>query len=266
MIYPEIPDQVRTRLVKIHRLESEMFDRLETHQHVGAGQLETATVMDRMLNLAKHHRRALRELASQFNLELPSTTHVGGDATSPLELSDLLEAQATAVATIIIAYGAIFSCARLPDKRAIGDLADAHAAEWIGLFDELTDLIPVIVMRELLEDGLACRCLCPACGIGACLCMPTSINTMRAYWRRPGLDPDEGLELRIPPRTESQLAAAGLRQGDRVMAIDGTAIHTNSELQQALQAHPLGELMNVRVLLAGQRKVIQVARVSDFPT
>jgi S1-C subfamily serine protease len=98
------------------------------------------------------------------------------------------------------------------------------------------------------------------------LCMPTSINTMRAYWRRPGLDPDEGLELRIPPRTESQLAAAGLRQGDRVMAIDGTAIHTNSELQQALQAHPLGELMNVRVLLAGQRKVIQVARVSDFPT
>jgi hypothetical protein len=50
------------------------------------------------------------------------------------------------------------------------------------------------------------------------------------------------------------------------MAIDGTAIHTNSELQQALQAHPLGELMNVRVLLAGQHKVIQVARVSDFPT
>jgi hypothetical protein len=40
-------------------------------------------------------------------------------------------------------------------------LADAHAAEWIGLFDELTDLIPVIVMRELLEDGLACRCLLP---------------------------------------------------------------------------------------------------------
>ena len=77
------------------------------------------------------------------------------------------------------------------------------------------------------------------------------------------MEPSEGLELRIPPRPGSQLSEAGLERGDLVLAIDGEVVHTNSELQQALRRHPIGEAMPAQVMRSGRTEEIGIARISD---
>jgi hypothetical protein len=83
---------------------------------------------------------------------------------------------------------------------------------------------------------LTCRCLCPACSVGACGCTRNSIATMREYWGQPEPEPSEGLKLHIPPRSGSQLWEAGLAQGDLVFAVDGDVVHTNAKLSAAIRS------------------------------
>jgi len=70
----------------------------------------------------------------------------------------------------------------------------------------------------------------------------------------------------VPPRPGSQLAEAGLERGDRIIAVDGEPVHTNSEIQRALRGHPIGDAMTVQVVRAGEPQEIRVARVSDLPS
>ncbi len=106
----------------------------------------------------------------------------------------------------------------------------------------------------MLEAGLACRCVCPACSIGACGCTRNSIETIREHWGRPGLVTSEGLELHIPPRPGSQLSEAGLERGDLLLAIDGEVVHRNGELQRALRGQPIGEVMPGQVVTEAARR------------
>ena len=70
----------------------------------------------------------------------------------------------------------------------------------------------------------------------------------------------------MPPRPGSQLAEAGVERGDRIIAVDGERIHTNTEIQRALRGHPMGESMTLQVVRAGVAQEIRVARVSDLPS
>jgi S1-C subfamily serine protease len=81
-----------------------------------------------------------------------------------------------------------------------------------------------------------------------------------------GLEPSEGLELRVPPRPGSQLAEAGLERGDRIIAVDGEPVHLNPDIQRALRRHPIGESMTIQVVRGDDLQEIRVARVSDLST
>ena len=178
-------------------------------------------------------------------------------------MSGRVEELAGAAAAALVAYGGLYAAARLQYENELCDLADAHAADWASELQAINDLLPRAIHTELLEAGLTCRCLCPACSIGACGCTRNSVETIREHWGRPGLEPSEGLELRIPPRPCSQLSEAGLERGDLVLAIDGEVVHTNGELQRALRRHPIGEAMPMQVIRSGRTEEIRIARISD---
>jgi predicted metalloprotease with PDZ domain len=171
----------------------------------------------------------------------------------------------TAAASLAAAYAVLYATARLLFERDVCDVADRHGSDWVAELRTASGLLPVATILELVADGEECRCICPACGIGACLCMRNSIETVREQWGQPGLERADGIELRIPPRAGSQLAEAGLQAGDRILAIDGEVVHDNRELQQALRRSDIGEPRRARVIQNADEREIPVARVRDLP-
>jgi hypothetical protein len=262
----DVPTAIVERLSRVRSMEVGLIDRLDALRASGAGGAEAAAQFDRMAAVASGHVQTLDELLagtgqhSTNETAQPLASAVIGQGASSVE--DL----AGAAAATIAAYGSLYAAARLLYQDPMCDFADASAAEWVRETRATFDLLPSVVIGELLDEGLTCRCICPACGIGACLCMRTSIATIRAQWGQPGLEPGEGIELRIPPPPGSQLAEAGLDQGDRVVSVDGEVVHVNADLQRALRRRPFGEPMPMEVLQGRDRRRIQVMRVSDFPS
>ena len=258
-----LPDAIIGRLSRVQTLESQLVDRLEEWRTATAIDRALSENFTRLLALVAIHRLALDEVTSLRGAELsrlePEGVHRDAEPA-------LLEDAAAAAASAVVAYGALYASARLLYENEVCDLADAHGADWALELAALNDLLPPVVHGELLSGGLTCRCICPTCGIGACGCTRNSIDTIRGYWGQPGLEPSEGLELRVPPRPGSQLAEAGLERGDRIIAVDGEHVHSNAEIQRALRGHPIGESMTMQVVRAGVAQEIPVARVSDLPS
>jgi len=240
----KLPGAILERLSRVRSMEVDLLDRVDELRTSGGECPEPADAVARVSALAARHGHALEELAGQRGAE-PEAPAARAEQHSERQVSRRLEELAGAAAAALVAYGGLYAAARLQYENELCDLAEAHAADWASELQAINDLLPRAVQAELLEAGLTCRCVCPACSIGACGCTRNSIETIREYWGRPGLEPSEGLELRIPPRPGSQLSEAGLERGDLVLAIDGEVVHTNSELQRALRRHPIGEAMPV---------------------
>jgi hypothetical protein len=258
----KLPGAIEERLSRVRSLEADLLERVDELRTSGDAGPETADAVARMSALVARHGKALKELADRRGAE-PETPTAGTEYRTERPVSRRLEQLAGAAAAAVVAYGGLYAAARLQYEDELCDLADAHAAEWASALQAANDLLPRAVHAELLRAGLTCRCVCPACGIGACLCTRNSIETIREHWGRPGLEPSDGIELRIQPRPGSQLSEAGLDRGDRVLAIDGEVVHTNSEVQRALRRHPIGEAMPVQIARSGRTEEIGVARISD---
>ena len=223
---------------------------------------QAAAAVDRMVALARRHLSAIDALLAAPEREVPETPPVASTALAP---PGVLEAMASSASQAVIAYSSLYAISRLMYRPDVCDLASTHANAWNEALYELNDVLPGVLAADLRQQGLACQCVCPACGIGACGCVWNSIQTMRGVSGRSGLAPEEGIELLVPPRAGSQLAAAGLQQGDRILTVDGEVVHAIPDLQRALRQHDIGDPAAVRVLRAGESVELQVARVSDLP-
>ena len=257
------------------RAEAVVLDRLRQVRLLGAG-VEASllgqwsvlganprafVVAERLLDLVHQHQTAIE---AQFGPPEPRTPEAPAVA-SALSASAALESLAQSATDAVIAYGSLYTAARLMYRPEICDLSEAHAAAWIEAFHELNDALPDVLAADLRQQDLVCQCVCPACGIGACGCVRNSIETIRDVWGRPGLAAEEGLELLVPPRPGSQLAEAGLERGDRILGVDGDGVNTTPDLQRGLRRHEIGDPVTLRVFRGGETVDLQVARVSDFP-
>jgi membrane-associated protease RseP (regulator of RpoE activity) len=230
----------------------------------------TSHQLARVRAQAGEHAAALAELAGARGVELELSG--GEEASAPRENDGrIVEWLLATTVRASAMYATLYATARFAFEGDVCDVADRHAADWVTAFHDLRDSLPAAVIGTLVEGGEHCRCVCPACGIGACLCMPNSVYTTRLHWgehvrwgERAG-DLPVGIELRVPPRPGSQLASAGLRPGDRILAVDGEAVSTLGDLQEALQRRPLNEPAPMTVLRRGSGDEISVARVSDLP-
>ena len=262
----ELPGAIIGRLSRVQAIESQLadrFERLATARAIGPEERDAFT---RQSAVAARHRQALDEVAGRGGTDLHRSEPTGGHRGNEHTHSVLLEDALAAVASAVAAYGALYASARLLYESDVCDLADAHAAEWAPELEVISDLLAPAIHRELLMGGLTCRCVCPTCGIGACGCTRNSVDTIRGFWGHAELEPGDGLELRIPPRSGSQLAKAGLERGDRIISVDGQLVHSNAEIQRALRGHPIGESMPMEVVRSGESKEFSVARVSDLPS
>jgi membrane-associated protease RseP (regulator of RpoE activity) len=130
------------------------------------------------------------------------------------------------------------------------ELAEVHLRDYAAAAQEVNQWVAEALVRELTQAGHECQCGCPACSLGLCMCSPYGTNTLNQAWHetRPS-EPAGGLWVRQPRRT-SAAAQAGLRSGDRILAIDEQAITSDWDvpiLQKAIRRHPSGDAIRLRV-------------------
>jgi hypothetical protein len=190
-----------------------------------------------------------------------------GDGQAPFaRASDAVQAAYGAVGAAAGAAASVFTSSRLMFEGAACDLAVDRMKTYAQVTKALNALLPQVVGWELREEGLACHCICPMCGLGACGCIWASLHNIDTAWGGAGLaEPDErGIPLRSPPRPGSQLAAAGVQQWDRVIAVDDQAVRAPAELQTALRRHAIGEEVRLRIAHDGDSREVVVRHVSDL--
>ncbi len=97
------------------------------------------------------------------------------------------------------------------------------------------------------------------CSIGACGCIRATLSTAESAWSRPARE--SGLTLLSPPRPGSQLAEAGLEEGDRILSVDGEEVGWNVDAQTALCRHEVGQEARLTVeRRSGERTDVRVRR------
>ena len=260
-----LPQGLSDRLARVRGLEQQMLEQLEQLTGGMAGE-QVADQLATARALAVRHLSAIDELGRRRGLDLSTLGRDRDRSDHVSRALQQLEGLAGTVASLITSYGALYAAGRLLyETEFADDLAYPHAGEWRDLASMITDLLVTEVHSELLADGVTCRCVCPACGMGACLCTRNSIDTLRELWGRPEAEPRDGIELRIAPRPGSEMARVGMTKGDRIMLVDGEVVRTNSDLQAAVSKHPIGEPIAMQVERAGRSEEVRAARVSDFP-
>jgi hypothetical protein len=189
-----------------------------------------------------------------------------GPAAPSARASDFIQAAYVAVGEASGAAASLFTTGRLMFEGAACDLAVERMKTYSDITKLLNALLPQVVGWELREEGLVCQCICPMCGLGACGCIWASLHNIDVAWGGPGLaEPDErGIPLRSPPRPGSQLAAEGVQQWDRVVAVDDDAVRSPRELQTALRRHSIGEEVRLRIARDGKSREVAVRHASDL--
>jgi PDZ domain-containing protein len=190
-----------------------------------------------------------------------------GPAPSSAKASEAVQGAYGAVGEASGAAASLFTTGRLMFEGAACDLAVDRMKTYAQVTKALNVLLPQVVGWELREEGLACQCVCPMCGLGACGCIWASLHNIDLAWGGAGLaEPDErGIPLRSPPRPGSQLAAAAIHQWDRIVAVDDQAVRAPAELQTALRRHAIGEEVRLRIDHDGQSREVVARHASDLP-
>ncbi len=100
---------------------------------------------------------------------------------------------------------------------------------------------------ELDKEGLECRCGCPSCGLGLCVCASHGTLTLNQAWREtaPAATPG-GVSVR-PAVANSAAARAGLREGDVIIAVDDKEVRSIADQQAAIRKHESGDEITLRV-------------------
>lgn len=206
---------------------------------------------------------AAEEVSTRQGLDLVGD----GPAPSSATASNAVQGAYGAVGEASGAAASLFATGRLMFEGAACDLAVDRMKTYARATKALNALLPQVVGWELREEGLACHCVCPMCGLGACGCIWASLHNIDLAWGGAGLaEPDEhGIPLRTPPRPGSQLAAAGVHQWDRVVAVDDQAVRAPAELQTALRRHAIGEEVRLRIEHNGDSREVVVRHASDLP-
>lgn len=153
------------------------------------------------------------------------------------------------------------------DSQAEGntaDLAEAHLRAYAAAAQEINQMVSDAIVRELSQRDQPCQCRCPSCSLGVCLCASHGTSTVNKVWRETSPSvPSGGLWVR-PPRRDSVAARVGLREGDRIVAVDDQEIASDLDvgsMQAAIRKHQSGEKIRLQVRrVTGELQEVTVTR------
>ena len=124
------------------------------------------------------------------------------------------------------------------EEGSSADLADEHLSDYLQALEIFHTTISDVTVWELSRDGLECRCVCPSCGLGICMCGSHGTARLVELWQsamNPGKVLTEGgLSMLSPPRANSVALRAGLDRGDAIVGLDGEPVATQPKLSASI--------------------------------
>ena len=254
---------VTDRLVDLIAVETRIVDLLDRWRDTVRDHPEAADTIEQMRTMAKLHHAALeRRLTATPERHRPRASEPDLILVPSPSASDTLRRAAEAAFAAAFAYEAAYEIARLSYDGDTCDLLETHLTDYGATVVNARRALPHTVARELRRRGVTCVCRCPMCSIGACGCVRNTLATVELAWG--GQEPGRaaGLTMLTPPRPGSQLAEAGLEEGDRVLAVDGEEVGANQEMQDALCRAEVGGAVRLDVeRRSGERTQLTVHRV-----
>ncbi len=194
----------------------------------------------------------LQEVAGDITIPNRSVAEFdGGDGGYPV--SSAFRQASAALNQAIFGYAMLRTIAlRFRDSPMIGegntgDIAEQHTDNYVGAVHKINQMLHSVVLWEMDQEGSACLCNCPCCGLGVCLCAVSPRKTLSDAWAKVGPIADEVEVFVHPPRSGSAAANAGLLHGDNILAVDGQELQSYSTLQSAVGEHQSGEAIKLRV-------------------
>ncbi len=124
------------------------------------------------------------------------------------------------------------------EEGSSADLADEHLSDYLQALEIFHTLVSDVTVWELSREGLECRCVCPSCGLGICMCGShgtARVVELRQSAMNPGKNLTErGLSILSPPRANSVALRAGLERGDAIVGLDGEPVATEPNLSATI--------------------------------
>ena len=261
MTSPQNPNRLQTQLAHMIALEAAIEQRLEelipeVSAHAGITALLTG-----FQTLTRAQRQALETrfqiiadgapLSKGTPVVLP-VDRLSQEADYPI--STALQIVYTLFNQAVIGYSVLHPLAtRFLDSPFIADegtsyhLTRQHTQNYVQAIQQISRLLPDVVLWELDQEGIECQCICPSCGAGICLCAMAGRSFLSDTWVEAGpIADDEGVYVQ-PPKQNSAAAKAGLHRGDVILAAGGQEIESYGDLQSAVRNAESGEEIRLTV-------------------
>lgn len=261
-----------SRLQVLQRAASELIAfeaglaaRLAEDRQVVQAHPEAGGRIERFMPMVQAHRDRLVTYLKGIGGDEPRG--VASRSVSASGVSGTLRVMGVAFNDGAMRYVVLYEIALRLYEPALREMAPKHLKAYVDAAAAVQRLLPAVVAWELARSGLHCSCICPMCGLGACGCVAFGTQTLLGAWREASAAeaavPGFGLQA---PKPESELAKAGVRGGDTLLAVDGQGVRSIDEIQAAIRKHAVGE--QVRLLVqrgSDAASELIVKHVSDYP-
>lgn len=246
-------DGLRQGLDSMVALESQLEESLALSSSEAKGYLEAPTILGQLHSLVSGQRAALQaHLEGLGETDVPpaptaiSTAFEGApDAEGGMQghaTVAALRAVARALTETAFGYTVLHALAHRSYDVATADLADQHRVNYLQAVLSIQRAVADVAVQELQEGGFVCRCECPSCSPGICLCWHVHAEPGVAA---PGVA-TEGIVVRTPRRL-SNAERAGLHRGDVILAVDGQEIRSYQDMLDRMRDRKPGEDVTLRI-------------------
>lgn len=246
-------DDVVARVADLLALEERMQEALDRVPQVAREHGDVNAALSRFRKQAASHADALRT-------RLPGGSgHPRPESSGSESISATLARLHLLISEAAYGYAVLHAVAhRYFDSQAEGntaDLAEGHLRDYAGAVEAITHLASEAAIWDLSRGARDCRCQCPSCGLGVCLCSPHGANTVGDIRRDAAAlgaqQPAGGIRVR-PPRQASAVQRAGIGPEDVVVAVDDREIPGETWdgiklLQSTIKGHAHGDTIRLRV-------------------
>jgi hypothetical protein len=269
-------DAIRRYVAELVALESGIERFLGQQVLAVRSQSEVSAAVQRFHGVAKSQHDVLKSYLETMNKNKGNLREtivtrlfegLGGEGEPGDEMiSRLVRADYAAFTFGVMSYAILYEVALRLYDPTLREIAPRHLKTYAEAAQTFNQLIASVVARELQQDGLDCHCICPMCGIGACGCVAFCTETLNMTWRETATagEATTGFPLQRP-RAGSQLALAGVKVGDRLLAVDDQLVRSTRDVQAAIRRHQIGGEVRLSVQRGSEpAKEIRVNHVSDY--
>ncbi len=170
-------EQMRGAIAALLAAEHRIEEALGRYKAAAEGEREVAAALEGARKMAKAHQDALAACLddragapdhSAAGVEIPLPV-IPDSKANGLGVPAVLQAGHALLTSAALSYAALYTLALRLYEPPLRQLAPRHLREYAQAAQGFGELLPGAMAQALEEHTrLACRCICPMCGIGAC--------------------------------------------------------------------------------------------------